>query len=266
MLTKAITRQCFLFFISILVFGKNANTQVTANFSATPTSGCSPQFVSFTDLSTGNPTQWRWDLGNGTISFLKNPSTTYLTPGQYSITLVIHDANGNSDSITKTQYINIFAIPVANFSATPLSGCIPLTVQFTDLSIASGSSITAWLWDFGDGNTGSTQNPSHTYTSAGNYNVTLRVTTASGCLKTLTKNNYIQVSNAVTASFTNTLPAGCSLPVTINFTNTSTGSGILSYAWNFGDGGTSNAQNPSHVYSFVLADGYINRNQQHGLY
>ena len=249
MLTKAITRQCFLFFISILVFGKNANTQVTANFSATPTSGCSPQFVSFTDLSTGNPTQWRWDLGNGTISFLKNPSTTYLTPGQYSITLVVHDANGNSDSITKTQYINIFAIPVANFSATPLSGCIPLTVQFTDLSIASGSSITAWLWDFGDGNTGSTQNPSHTYTSAGNYNVTLRVTTASGCLKTLTKNNYIQVSNAVTASFTNTLPAGCSLPVTINFTNTSTGSGILSYAWNFGDGGTSNAQNPSHVYN-----------------
>ena len=249
MLTRAILRQCFLVFITLFVLGKTANTQVTANFSATPTSGCAPQIVSFTDLSTGNPTQWKWDLGNGTISFLKNPSTTYLTPGQFNVTLIIYDANGNSDTITKSQYISIFAIPVVNFSATPLSGCVPLAVQFTDLSAAGGSAITAWLWDFGDGNTGTTQNPAHTYTSAGNYNVTLRVTTAAGCLKTLTKNNYILVSNPVTANFTNTVPTGCSLPVTITFTNTSTGSGTLSYAWNFGDGGTSNAQHPTHVYN-----------------
>ena len=249
MSTKALLRQCFILFILFILFSFSSKGQLTANFSASPTSGCSPQIVNFNDLSTGNPIYWRWDLGNGTISFLQNPSATYFTPGQYTIKLVVQDGLGNFDSLTRTQYINIFPIPVVNFSATPLSGCVPLTVQFTDLSTAAGSSITSWLWDFGDGTTGTVKNPVHIYTSAGNYNVTLRVTTVSGCSKTLSKNNYIHASNGVIAAFTNTTPTGCSLPVTIIFTNTSSGSGTLSYAWDFGDGGTSTLQNPSHTYT-----------------
>ncbi len=247
--TLAIPRQYFLLFLLLISFSFSSRSQVTANFSASPTSGCSPQIVNFNDQSTGNPIYWKWDLGNGTISFLQNPSTTYFTPGQYTIKLVVEDGLGNKDSLTRTQYINIFPIPVVNFSATPLSGCVPLTVQFTDLSTATGSTITSWLWDFGDGTTGNVRNPSHTYTSAGNYNVTLRVTTVSGCSKTLTKNNYIHASNGVIANFTNTLPTGCSLPVTISFTNTSSGSGTLSYLWDFGDGFTSTLQNPTHTYT-----------------
>jgi PKD repeat protein len=249
MFAKLKTKLCFVAITTTLVCSFSSMGQIRADFSATPTSGCSPQIVTFTDLSTGNPTLWRWDLGNGTISFLQNPSLAYFTPGQYNIKLVIRDAVGNTDSITKTQYITIFDIPIINFSATPVSGCIPLTVQFTDLSSSGNSALTNWLWDFGDGNTGNTQNPSHTYTSAGNFNVTLRVTNAAGCAKTLTINNFIQVSNGVIANFTNTLPAGCSLPVTINFTNTSSGPGILGYLWDFGNGGTSTQQNPSHTYN-----------------
>jgi gliding motility-associated-like protein len=249
MFTLTIRRQYYLLLISLISFSVNSKSQVTANFSASPTSGCSPQIVNFNDLSTGNPIYWRWELGNGTTSFLQNPSTSYFTPGQYTIKLVVEDGIGNKDSLTRTQYISIFPIPVVNFSATPLSGCVPLTVQFTDLSTATGSSIISWLWDFGDGTTGTIRNPIHTYTSAGNYNVTLRVTTISGCTKTLTRNNYIQASNGVTANFTNTSPTGCSLPVTISFTNTSSGSGTLSYLWNFGDGGTSTAQHPTHTYT-----------------
>ena len=246
--TLTIPRQYFLLFLLLISFSFSSRSQVTANFSASPTSGCSPQIVNFNDQSTGNPIYWKWDLGNGTISFLQNPSATYFTPGQYTIKLVVEDGLGNKDSLTRTQYINIFPIPVVNFSATPLSGCVPLTVQFTDLSTATGSAITSWLWDFGDGTTGNVRNPLHTYTSAGNYNVTLRVTTVSGCSKTLTKNNYIHASNGVIANFTNTLPTGCSLPVTISFTNTSSGSGTLSYLWDFGDGFTSTLQNPAHTY------------------
>jgi PKD repeat protein len=245
--TLTMPRQYFLLFIILISFSFSSKSQVTANFSASPTSGCSPQIVNFNDLSTGNPIYWKWDLGNGTISFLQNPSTSYFTPGQYTIKLVVEDGLGNKDSLTRAQYINIFPIPVVNFSATPLSGCVPLTVQFTDQSTAAGSTITSWLWDFGDGTTGTVRNPSHTYTSAGNYNVTLRVTTVSGCSKTLTKNNYIHASNGVTAAFTNTTPTGCSLPVTISFTNTSSGSGTLSYLWDFGDGFTSTLQNPTHT-------------------
>jgi len=248
-LTNAILKQCTFLFITLIALNFSSKGQLSANFSATPTSGCSPQIVNFTDLSTGNPIEWRWDLGNGTTSFLQNPSATYFTAGQYSIKLVIKDINGSSDSITRTQYINIFAIPVVNFSATPTSGCAPLTVQFTDQSNAGSSVINEWLWDFGDGTTGTGQNPSHIYSAPGNYNVTLRTTTTSGCSKTLTKNNFIQAGNGVTANFTNSSATGCSLPITINFTNTSTGTGTLSYAWDFGDGGTSTAQHPSHAYT-----------------
>jgi PKD repeat protein len=249
MFAKTSLRQCLLLLIAILAVSFNMKGQLTANFTGTPTSGCSPQLVNFTDQSTGNPTEWRWDLGNGTISFLQNPSGTYFTPGQYTVKLVIYDGNANSDSITKTEYITVFPIPVVNFSATPTAGCIPLNVQFTDLSTATGSAITSWLWDFGDGNTDNVQNPSHTYTSAGNFNVTLQVTTADGCSKTYTKNNFIQASSGVIAGFTNSLPTGCNLPVTIDFTNTSTGPGTFSYAWDFGDGGTSTLQHPSHSYT-----------------
>lgn len=249
MFTRHVLRQCSLLVLTFFTLGKSVSAQLTANFIASPTSGCSPQVINFTDQSTGNPVQWRWDLGNGTTSVLQNPSATYFTPGQYHIKLVVTDASGHSDSLTRTQYITIFAIPVVNFTGVPTTGCVPLTVQFTDQSSVAGSTITGWLWDFGDGTTGNTQNPSHTYTAVGNYNVTLQVTTAAGCVKTLTKTNYIRTSNGVTANFTNTVPTGCKLPVTINFTNTSTGSGTLSYNWNFGDGGTSTAQNPSHTYS-----------------
>lgn len=247
MISRSTIRQCFLL-LAIFVVSLQTKGQITAQFSATPTSGCAPQIVNFTDLSTGNPVEWSWDLGNGTTSFLQNPSATYFTGGQFTVKLVVKDAGGNSDSITKTQYINIFPIPVVNFSGTPTSGCIPMPVQFTDLSTSGSSVITDWLWDFGDGTTGTAQNPSHIYTAAGNYNVTLRVTTSSGCAKTLTKSNYIQASNGVTANFTNSTVSSCSLPVTINFTNTSTGPGTLSYAWDFGDGGTSTATSPSHTY------------------
>ena len=141
MFPTTLHRRCLLFLITLIAFSFNSKGQLTANFSGTPTSGCSPQIVNFTDQSTGNPTQWRWNLGNGTTSVLQNPSATYFTPGQYTVKLVIQDVNGNKDSITKTQYINIFAIPVCNFSAIPTSGCIPLNVQFTDGSSSANSPL-----------------------------------------------------------------------------------------------------------------------------
>jgi len=219
-----------------------------AEFNATPTSGCAPLLVSFTDQSTGNPTQWRWDLGNGTISFLQNPSVTYFIPGQYNIKLVVRNASG-VDSIIKSQYITIYAQPVVNFSASVTTGCFPLAVQFTDLSTSLNTPITQWQWDFGDGTFGNTQNPSHTYTASGNYNVSLAVTNSHGCIKTLTRTQYIQIASGAHADFSNTTSNSCTPPVNINFQNLSTGTGPLTYLWNFGDGNSSVQTNPSHNYS-----------------
>jgi len=137
--------------------------------------------------------------------------------------------------------------PVANFSGTPTSGYAPLAVTFTDLS--SGSP-TSWSWTFGDGGTSASQNPSHTYTSAGSYTVTLTVTNAAGS-DGETKTGYITVSNPPTyppvANFSGT-PTSGTAPLVVAFTDLSTNS-PTSWAWTFGDGGTSTAQNPSHTYT-----------------
>ncbi|MEO7446362.1 MAG: PKD domain-containing protein, partial [Ferruginibacter sp.] len=139
--------------------------QPVAKFNASPVSGCTPLLVNFQDSSTGNPTTWKWDLGNGTISFLQNPSVTYFNPGQYSVKLVVQNSSGK-DSLIKQQYISVYALPVPGFSAPVRTGCYPLNVSFTDESLAGSGSITEWFWDFGDGTSATSQNPSHTYTNA----------------------------------------------------------------------------------------------------
>ena len=239
---------CRWLLFCILLFSKfSSQAQLVANFSAFPTAGCAPFLVTFSDASTGNPTNWRWDLGNGTTSFLQNPSVTYFSPGLYSVKLVISNSSG-SDSIIKNQYINVHFSPGNDFSGSPTTGCYPLPVHFTDLSSAGSGTINSWEWDFGDGNISSTQSPSHTYTGSGNFNVSLRVTNSFGCVTTITKPSYIHISSGVHAAFTNSTANSCNPPLIVNFQNQSLGTGPLTYQWNFGDGGSSTAQNPSYTY------------------
>ena len=145
---------------------------LSANFTATPIAGCSPLVVNFRDLSLGNPTEWRWEFGNGNSSALQNPGATYFTPGTYTVSLTVTNDNG-TNTLVRQQYITVYEAPTVNFSANDQSGCFPLNVQFTDFSTAgSGNTNTSWQWDFGDGTTSTLQNPSISYTSAGNYAVT----------------------------------------------------------------------------------------------
>ncbi len=246
MIARIATKASCLLLLTMLSFGLRA--QLAANFTATPASGCAPLVVHFTDNSTNKPTQWKWNLGNGTISFLQNPSVTYFNPGQYTIKLVVKN-NAGSDSITKTQYINVYAKPTVQFTSSSTIGCFPLTVQFTDQSAAVNGTISSWQWDFGDGFSSALQHPTHIYTSAGNFNVTLRVRNSNNCLTTLSKSKYIQISAGVKANFSNNIPNNCSFPVTINFKNLSTGTGTLTYQWLFGDGVISGQASPSHSYA-----------------
>ncbi|HKM24197.1 MAG TPA: PKD domain-containing protein, partial [Corynebacterium sp.] len=122
-------------------------------------------------------------------------------------------------------------------------GTAPLIVQFTDLSTGGP---TSWLWTFGDGNTSAAQNPVHTYTTAGTYSVNLTATNEYGSDYEL-KTDYITVYGPVTAQFTATPTAGIA-PLTVQFTDLS-GGRPTSWAWTFGDGGTSSEQNPQHTYT-----------------
>lgn len=237
-----------LLLLTILVVLKTAAlAQIKAGFSATPRSGCPPVVVSFKDNSTGNPTSWKWDLGNGTISYLQNPTATYFTTGNYNIKLIVTNGS-NSDTITRNKYIVVNPLPVPKFSASDTSGCFPLDVHFTDSSIAGSGTINTWKWDFGDGSLSNEQNPVHTYTGSGKFTVVLRVTNSNGCSKVVTRSSYIKIQNGVKADFSYTSPAGCHTPTTVNFTNETKGTGVLNYIWDFGNGKTSVAQNPVNSY------------------
>lgn len=244
---KRVGLHCLQFLLLVLITA-TASAQLRADFSATPLTGCPPMVVDFKDISAGNPTAWKWDLGNGTIAYNQNPVGTYFNPGTYTVKLVITNAGG-SDSITKTKIIVVNALPIPNFTASDSTGCFPLKIQFKDSSAAGSGTLVSWQWDFGDGTLSTLQNPSHTYTRAGSFNITLRVVNSNGCSQLLNKASFIKMQNGVIADFSYTSQTNCYTPASISFNNLSTGTGALNYTWDFGDGKSSNQQNPANSYA-----------------
>jgi PKD repeat protein len=147
-----------------------------AAFTADRTQGGSPLNVNFSDQSTGAPTSWQWDFGDGTTSTDTSPAHQYTAPGRYTVTLKVSNANGQ-DTTVKTGYIVTTPAPVADFRADRQAGKAPFVVRFTDLSKGSPD---AWSWDFGDGTGSDEQNPSHIYMNEGSYDVTLTVSNQYG--------------------------------------------------------------------------------------
>ncbi len=235
-------------FVGCLLLQQTGLSQLHADFTATPAGGCAPVFVHFTDNSTGSPTSWKWDLGNGTVSYLQSPSTTYFSPGKYTIKLIIKSPLG-SDSVSKTNFITINALPQPLFTVSDTTGCFPLRDYFTDQSAAKEGVITKWEWDLGDGSLSNVQHPTHIYTGPGLYNVILRITNSAGCVNTLSKPQYIKLKDGVKADFSYTGSSQCTPPSLIHFNDKSTGTGQLSYQWSFGDGNTSVLQNPANIYT-----------------
>ncbi len=221
-----------------------------ANFSAATVAGCAPLYVQFTDQSTGNPFSWNWDLGNGQLSTVRNPVGNYTQPGTYTVRLIVRNSAGIDEEI-KTSYITVSPSPQASFTANFTTSCVPATIQFTDQSTAppGAGTITSWLWDFGDGNTSTQQNPSHIFTATGFYTISLRITSSSGCQSFVSIGRFIRVVSGIDADFSFSQPGTCQAPFVINFQDLSSGPGTLSYSWNFGNGGpTSTLQNPSATY------------------
>ncbi|HKH63558.1 MAG TPA: PKD domain-containing protein [Flavitalea sp.] len=218
-----------------------------ANFSGTPVTGCAPLVVQFTDQSTGGPKFWNWDFGNGQLSNIQSPVVVFTLPGVYSVTLVVKNGSG-THGITKTNYIRVNASPQADFTSNIQTGCVPVNVQFSDLSTDPAGSLTSWDWDFGDGTKSTARNPSKTYSVNGFYSVSLTVTSSTGCRSSIGKNRFIRIVSGVKADFNNTVNGNCRPPYTVNFSNQSAGPGSLTYAWDLGNGNTSTLRNPSSQY------------------
>ena len=136
--------------------------------------------------------------------------------------------------------------PVAAFISNVSDGSVPLNVKFID---SSTNSPTSWAWSFGDGGTSTERSPVHTYTTAGTYTVTLTASNGAG-VDTVTRSGYITVSTAAiipVALFHSNATSG-TIPLSVQFLDSSTNS-PTSWAWSFGDGGTSTEQSPVHTYT-----------------
>ena len=220
----------------------------TADFIAHPTQGIRPLTVAFTDTTTTIPPDdptliYLWRFGDGETSTLPNPTHTYTEAGVYTVTLTAGNAAG-SDTVTRTHLITVNPVPVqADFTAAPTSGVAPLMVVFTNTSTGD---YTIRQWDFGDGVTSALESPTHTYTAAGAYTVTLTVSGPGGT-DTVTRTNYITVYAPVQADFT-AAPIFGVAPLMVAFTNTSSGDYTISL-WDFGDGVTGTLESPTHTYT-----------------
>lgn len=160
-----------------------------AAFNVSPAGGTAPIAITFSDVSTNNPTTYAWDFdGDGITDSIVQvpPPFTFTIPGTYQAQLTV--SNGITfTSATKPIIISAPPGPVANFTATPQTGTAPLSVTLTNTSTSS-TPITSYAWDFGNSSTATTAGPfTKSYTSAGTYTVTLKVTNSFGQNSTASK-------------------------------------------------------------------------------
>lgn len=219
--------------------------QPVPEFTADPLFGTAPLTVRFTDQSTNSPSLWLWNFGDGTtVAGLdqQNPVHTYQEPGQYTVLLQVTN-RGGSAQLVKQAFITVVSTPVANFTAEPVNGSVPLLVQFADTS--SGKPV-KWFWTFGDGGFSTQQNPYHLYQKAGNYTVSLTAYNQAGS-DTVTRTDLVKVTSRPVAAFTANRTVGIA-PLAVKFTDISQGS-PTSWSWKFGDDGGITEQDPVHVFT-----------------
>lgn len=217
----------------------------SAAFNADKTTGFAPLEVNFADKSSGNPTSWQWDFGDGDISEEQNPNHVYQREGIFSVSLSINAACGTGE-FTQTNLINVTKKPepIADFTANPTAGFAPLDVQFNNISTGDP---TSFAWEFGDNGSSSEEHPEHTYKTAGIFTVSFVTSNQSGAdLETKINLINIQAGEPPTADFSATPLTGFA-PLNVQFNDTSAGN-IENWTWTFGDGVVSSLQNPNHVY------------------
>lgn len=234
---------------------QTTGTPPSAVASATPTSGTASLAVSFTGSNStddGSIASYAWDFGDSNSSSTADPSHTYTTTGSFSVSLIVTDNEGDKDTASLTIEVNSGVNPpTAVASATPTSGTAALAVSFTGSNSTDNGSITAYAWNFGDGNSSTNADPNHTYTTAGSFTAQLIVTD--------NQNNKDTATVAITVSSAGDDPIAvaaatpqngtASLSVSFTGSNSTDDGSISAYAWDFGDSNSSSSADPSHSYT-----------------
>jgi PKD repeat protein len=232
-------------FLGIL-FSSQANAQCTASFTAQSNSNGS---VSFTNTSVANSqyTYYYWSFGDGTSSYITNPTHQYNTNGYVSVCLTAYDSLSNCQTS--------FCDSVLVSGATGATCSVGISYQVSGSTVyfapvQATSNITSYHWWFGNGGTSTQSNPVYTYNSAGTYTISLVAQFANGCVDSVYSTVTISATPNCNAQFAYSQVGNG----TVNFINQSTPVGNsstpwISYYWTFGDGSSYWGGNNSHTYT-----------------
>lgn len=220
---------------------RDAVEPVAAGFEASSVRGRAPFLVVFENRSTGAE-EFAWDFGDGGTAAERSPTHVYERPGRFTVVLRA-DGPGGADVDRRRDLIVVDEEVRAAFSALPTEGVAPLTVTFLNDSVGADS----YIWDFGDGTRGGDANPAHVYRFGGEYTVSLRAIAWDGSEDVEEKAAYVRVDGDLEADFS-AEPTYGAAPLRVRFADASVGI-VVDRLWDFGDGTTSTAANPIHVYS-----------------
>lgn len=215
-----------------------------ASFHTSQQTYCPGSIVNFiSNGANGTIKNYLWDFGDGSIDTLSNPLHEYLTSGIYPVSLIVENNCNNKDTIVSSLIVDTSAIPTADFAVSPgLHSCENSILSFQNLS--SDSSVS---WDFGDGNSTTTVDPTHVYYIPGNYIVKLTVT--NNCGKQSTAAKLLRVSARYEPVAAIVLQDSIVCRDQIIYFESEPSSVAVNYLWSFGDGTQSNLQNPTKTYT-----------------
>jgi gliding motility-associated-like protein len=216
---------------------------VTSNFSFAPTPVCPGQPIQFTNTTSQSFDAVVWTI-DGTNFNTDNPTFSFTTPGTKDVRLIVFSNTICGD--TTLQQVLVENGPTADFMVD--SACTTLSYTFENTSVDNGFAIDEFIWDFGDGSAASGFSPSHTYNTAGDYEVSLVVrSNLAICSDTMTKT--ISVKEIITPDFTFSPDTICANLIPVDFLNTSTGGAYDSIVWDMDDDTLFFVENPSYLFS-----------------
>lgn len=259
-----------------------ASLDLQAAFTVDPAAGSAPLTVAFTNESQGDIFDYEWDFDGDGIpdSFDEQPDPfTYTEAGSYEASLIVYAFDGELDVATQMVEVTsgeaiVTVAPTessssssnAYFEADPLSGAAPLTVNFFNYSVGQNENIRI-VWDFdGDGtyDSGEWDPAPYTYNQPGTYNVLLMLVHPDGTRETheavitVTEGTGDETEQGLNATFIPS-PVRGEVPLTVEYTNYSTGE-VVSYQWDFdGDGNTDSTAKDPAPYTFSNPGTYQSR-------
>jgi PKD repeat protein len=256
--------------VTIALLGPSNTGAPVPDFTFAPSSPQRLEIVSFDASKTtdegavcNDACTYAWNFGGEATRTGRQTTYQFQQARTYAVTLTVVAPNGSHASTTQNVLVGSLPGPTAAFTASPASPGVSQVVNFSAAAstAAQGHTITNYAWNFGDGvtATGSQSTASHAYTVAGTFVVTLTVTDDAGQNGSTTQ-NVVVGSSAPTAAFT-VSPSTPGVQQSVSFNaSTSTaaaGHSIVSYAWNFGDGGSATSAQATTTHTYATTGSFV---------